>query len=250
MATDLTVCVVNYNAADAVALALESFRHCHPGLSYQVFAYDNGSTDGAAEYLESHCDLVLHGKNTQSHGYCLTELMKRVETPYALSLDNDVEIHEPIYGELWRAIQGYSESPVFAQHLVYCACPPRLYDFTGAIADIYGEPWASQWSPDICVGLFDTELLHKILTDVTFGYYLDTDRKLFYETGGMVYRMAKAAGYQLVQLPALREKITHYGRVSTLWSGVSEADRPHIERRYECIQRSLQLLRQQAKTSG
>lgn len=246
MATELTVCVVNYNAADAVALALESFRHYHPGLSYHVFAYDNGSTDGAAEYLESRCDLVLHGKNTHSHGYCLTELMKQVETPYALSLDNDVEIHEPIFELMQTALDNVlGNGPVR-----YCVCPPRLYDFTGATADIYGEAWASQWSPDICVGLFDTELLHKILSDVTFGYYLDTDRKLFYETGGMVYRMAKAAGYQLVQLPALREKITHYGRVSTLWSGVSEADRPHIERRYECIQRSLQLLRQQAKTSG
>lgn len=240
MATDLTVCVVNYNAADAVALALESFRHAHPGLSYQVFAYDNGSTDGAAEYLESRCDLVLHGRNTLSHGYCLTELMKRVETPYALSLDNDVEIHEPIYELMQAALK----------EGVYCVCPPRLYDFTGAMADIYGEPWASQWSPDICVGLFNMPRLSEILEDVTFGYYLDTDRKLFYETGGMVYRMAKAAGYRLAELPDLRKKITHYGRVSTLWSGVSDEDRPHIERRYECIQRSLQLLRQQAKTSG
>lgn len=239
MAIDLTVCLVNFYAADAVALALESFQKFHPGTHYRLHVLDNGSADGAAEYLRERADVFLEGTNSVSHGESLTRLCETVETRYLLAMDNDLEFVGDALEEMYPAVQ---------REGIYCACPPRPYGrrdepFGQAVIFEGRPPMCCQWSPNICLGLMRTDVVRHLLQYVSFGHYINHHRNEFFEMGAMVYRAAAAAGWDIVELPSLWHKVRHWGGVSRLWAGIAEVDRPEIQARYEEMQHRLRLLR-------
>lgn len=235
----LTICTVSFNACDALALMWESFLKYH-SVEVRWFVYDNGSIDGAKEYAQEHADLVIHGDNSLGHGECLSELCTRVETSLILSVDNDIEFIAPCLDRM--------REPLISSE-VYCSCFTRLEPF--GFADIWGERYQAQWSPNIALGLMKTENVKRILqAGITFGYYLNHTRREFFETGAMFYRVALACGWRVAELADLWQKAVHYGSVSTLWLNESidpqqkeDSYREAIQRRYENIQSRLCILR-------
>lgn len=227
----LTACVVSFNACDALALTVESFRKHHPDLNIRWIVYDNGSTDGALEYAQEFAETVIRGDNSLSHGECLTELCQRVDTEYILTLDNDLEFTGRVWETMLSPLQDCE---------VYGSCLTRQYPF--GTAEIDGKTFQAQWSPNIACGLMETDRVKQILeTGISFGYYLNHGRNEFFETGAMFWRVAKACGWRIEEIEGLWESVIHYGSVSTLW--LSKEAPPYIRDRYANIQTRLQLLR-------
>lgn len=238
--TDTTAVCVSFNACDALALTVESFRKYHPDLNIRWLVYDNGSTDGALEYAQEFAETVIHGDNTLSHGECLTELCQRVDTEYVLTLDNDLEFTGRVWETMLAPLQDCE---------VYGSCLTRLYPF-GQI-QFLGKPFQAQWSPNIACGLMEADRVKQILdVGLTFGYYFNDQRAEFFETGAMFWRAAKACGWRIEEIEELWESVIHYGSVSTLWlsrdtplNQEALRDREIIQERYANIQTRLQLLR-------
>lgn len=244
MGVDLTLVLSNYNALDAVALTLESFRYYHPDVEYMVYAIDNGSTDGAKEYLFHNADVVCHKDNSLPHGDNLSKLCSMVFTPYTMTLDNDMEFKAPVYEKM----KAYFDDPD-----VYLVCRDRGEPKPFGYADIMGDgvQYECEWSPDISCGLYRTSQLQHLLQYVNLGYYMQRSTKQFFETGAMHYRMAMCKGWKLVQLPELNFDVHHYGQISCLWHDPhypnldksSESTRIRHER-YEIIRSRLAELRE------
>lgn len=220
-----TICVTSFNACDALALMIETFRYHHPE-PVLIYVYDNGSKDGALEYAEEHADRVWHGDNSDSHGECLTRLCQAVETPYIMTVDNDIEFKAPVLDMMRDAI---------ADEDAYCSCLTRLWPL--GTFDIYGKEMTAMWSPNIAVGLMKTEKAHRLFQWATLGYYMNEQRREHGETGAMFYRLAMASGYTLVEIPELWERVVHHGSISSLWLGAG--DNPVIRERYDRLQRRL-----------
>ena len=91
----VTIVCATLNAREAVQLTFESLARCTPE-PVELLVADNGSTDGTLEYLQSLNWPHVFPLNDRSgastdHGSTLDWLTARVQTPYVLTLDSDVE---------------------------------------------------------------------------------------------------------------------------------------------------------------
>ena len=234
MTPEVTMCVCSFNAWEALALCVESFRR-HHAEPVRLYVLDNGSTDGALEYARDVADLVLEQPAAISHGENLTALIERVETPYVLTVDNDIEFHAPVLDRMRTAL---------TEQDAYCACLSRQWAL--GTFDIYGVEMKAMWSPNIAVGLMDTAKVHRLMQWATFGYYMNEQRREHGETGAMIYRLAMASGYHLAELPDLWECLTHHGQISTLFRQTTPD--PALVARYEVVKDHLQKLRGRQET--
>lgn len=239
MDTITTICLVSHDALHALELCVESFRKYHSE-PVRWHICDNGSEDGACEYAETVADVMLYGARQASHGESLTYLVQTVQTPYFLALDNDIEFTGPVLDMLRDALE--------PEHEAYCACLTRLYAW--GKFDIGGVVMDPLWSPNIAVGLLKTDMVKRLLAPIekdgrplsTFGYWQNSERREHGETGAMVYRMALAAGYKLVELPELWERVIHHGSLSAMFN---QAERdPVLVERYEKVKQHLRELRE------
>lgn len=234
---DTTICIVSHDACDALALAVESFKRHHSDLPVYWHILDTGSKDGAKEYAEGIADLLLYGERIASHGESLTRLVRTVETPYFLALDNDIETTAPFMPMLYAALEPED---------MYCACLTRLYPW-GSF-DIGGTIMQPLWSPNIAVGLHKTAKVQRLLEWTSFGYWMNAERKEHSETGAMVYRFAMASGYRLVELSELWDAVIHHGSISALFN--QTVPDPVLVQRYEVVKKHLSELREGQWQSG
>jgi glycosyltransferase involved in cell wall biosynthesis len=91
----VSIVCATLNAREAVQLTFESLARCTPE-PVDVLVADNGSTDGTLEYLQSLdwlrvVPLSARPGACTDHGSTLDWLTARVQTPYLLTLDSDVE---------------------------------------------------------------------------------------------------------------------------------------------------------------
>jgi glycosyltransferase involved in cell wall biosynthesis len=90
---DVTILLATRNGADVVRLTLSSLRRFTPE-AYRVIVADNGSTDGARDYLGSLDWIEIFDRDPRraltSHGATLDWLARKVRTRYFLTLDSDV----------------------------------------------------------------------------------------------------------------------------------------------------------------
>lgn len=93
MLSDVTLCTVAFNGLYAASLMWESFCKYHDKPT--LFVYENGSTDGTAEYFKERADFMWRSDKNECHGLGLDRLCKKVETEYTLTVDTDVEFHKP-----------------------------------------------------------------------------------------------------------------------------------------------------------
>jgi glycosyltransferase involved in cell wall biosynthesis len=91
----VTIVCATLNAREAVQLTFESLARCARE-PVEVWVADNGSTDGTLEYLQSLdwlrvFPLAARPGACTDHGSTLDWLTARVQTPYLVTLDSDVE---------------------------------------------------------------------------------------------------------------------------------------------------------------
>lgn len=202
----ISVCSVSWNAHYALALMRESAIHFNPEFDFKFLILDNGSTDGAREYADRHADLVLTSINCRSHGVCLTELGRRVETEYFVVSDNDCCFTKP--GGIAKMFE-YMDPKT-----TWVVCPTR----PGQEKD---RPITDElkigYSPNICVGLFHTETFQKVCKELDLGYAGDFTTGSVWETGGLAWRVARTHGLDSVEEQGLWNYLGHFGNMSTAW---------------------------------
>lgn len=201
----ITVCTVSYSAKYALANMWESYRKHNPEYPSCLYVLDNGSVDGAREYAERHADLILLGHNVRNHGVCLTEIARRVETPYLLVSDNDI---------FWKKPGGVRYMMDHLKEDTWVVCPNRPGVEKG---EMIAPGHHIAYSPGIYVGLFRTEVFQKVCRELDLGYYGEFKNGTVYETGGLAWKVAQTHGLDSVELPELWDYVTHYGTVSRLW---------------------------------
>ena len=205
----ITLCVASYNAKYALAGMWESYCHFNPEWPAKLFVLDNGSIDGAREYAERHADLLLTANNSRSHGVCLTELGRRVETEYMLTIDNDIRFKAP--GCMTVMMDNLDPATTWA------VCPHRPN--TPKDSPIT-EELKIGYSPNICVGLFRTATFQKVCKELDLGYAGDFTTGAVWETGGLAWRVARTHGLDSVEMAGLWNYVEHFGNMSTLWHHV------------------------------
>lgn len=204
----VSVCVVSWNAAYSLALMWEAYQRLNPEYPAKLLVLDNGSTDGALEYAKRHADLVLLGDNTRNHGWALTELVRRAETAYVLTMDNDAFFTRP--GGVDYMMECFTSGTL-------CVCPDRPHTLGKGLP--YGAHRTIEWGPDISCALFRTDVIQRICKHFHFGYYGDLVSERVYETGGMVWRVGNVMGLDSVEPPRMSGYVRHVGSVSGLWAG-------------------------------
>jgi len=87
----ISICVLTYNVLFYNKLQLKQVRELTRLMPYELIFYDNGSTDGSVEYLESQEDvrLIKGTNNSLRHGEALDVLAKESKYPITCTLDSD-----------------------------------------------------------------------------------------------------------------------------------------------------------------
>lgn len=204
----ITLCAVSMNAKYSLALMRESYAHYNPDWPAKLIVIDNGSTDGALEYAKQHANLLLLGENLLNHGVSLTAMVRRVDTEFCITIDNDISFTAP---------NGVQFMIDHMDEKTYCVCPDRYGHPKGVP---FGTDMTNAYSPNICCGLFRTEVIQHLTQELTLGYYVDYQARQAMETGGLIWRVAKLFGLDSVELPELWHYCFHHGQISTLFNFV------------------------------
>jgi hypothetical protein len=237
----ITMCTVTFNAYYAAALMWESFLKYHDKPKLLVF--DQGSKDGTYEYFKDKADLILTGHNT-GHGMRLDELCKRVETPYTLVVDSDVQFLGNIYEQIeW---QSKPFAICLRQNTGYY---PQMI-FSG-IEDEKGIPLllTPQARFQIHCTIFDTAKLQYLLSkNISFGFYVHPGYKQVYETGSIITKVAECLGWTTYQPKDFKEKIHHWGGITNvLYAGRCKNQENDKKNDYLKIKAHLEQLRSSNK---
>ena len=227
----LTICTVAFNAADALALMWESYLRYH--VRPFLYGVDHGSMDGADVYLRQEADYYEAVPDYEEHGQGLDRICLRVETPYTLVVDTDCEFFAPVMEDMLVVIE---DSNAFCVTIaIDHAGPEKAATWAGHLLT------ADRASP-VCA-LFRTEPLQHYLKYCSFGTYALNQRK-FFDSGAMVYHVASAAGETFVSPPWMRDRIGHYGELSSLWlPGHSAEHTTKLRERYHGLSARLHELR-------
>ncbi len=228
-------------APDAMALMIESFREYHGSVPFAACDNSGGSDDRLREYLLGQADEVLLGGMASAmpvpHGVALDNLCKSVRTPYTLIVDSDVEFREPVLPDM-LAILGAGPS-------VLACCLPDRPPAEPWTVDIYGDTLHVQPRINPALALFDTHRIQNILENFSWCDYLSVQTREYFDAGGMLYRVAKAAGWLIAAPEWLYDRVVHYGGISLLdRPDASEEQREVAVGRYLVIQNRLAYIRQ------
>lgn len=199
--TDITLCTVSLNAYHACALMWGSYLRHHP--KAPLYAWDNKSEDGAAEYFKKHATLFMTGDRVE-HGVALDVLCKRVETKYTLVVDTDVEFVDDLYAG-WEFDDRY-----------YCYGSLRRGYYVNERKEVF------QNGVHPCCAIYKTETLQKLLEHFSFSVYINTNVKKLYDTAAMLSFVAEAAGLKLHTPPDWENRFIHYGAITnSIWGRLS-----------------------------
>ncbi len=215
---------VNLGMKEAFELALKSLRRYHPNVDIKVLVYDNGSKDGCLEYAHEHADEVIDGPSV-SHGVALDRLVSKVETPWLITCDNDVEYLAPVVEEM-------------KAENAFCVSPPDRFGMGSA--EYMGYPCKGQPRIDPCCALFRTEDLKRLLEFTSFAFYVSPHQAKNYDTGSMLYQFALATGLTVSQPNWLWERIHHFGGLTWMSSAPEgSTERRQADERYSDILKRL-----------
>jgi GT2 family glycosyltransferase len=92
---DISIIIVNWNAKNYLRDCLNSvFRQEYPGLSYEVFVVDNGSSDASTEMVKRQFPQVKIIANSQNYGFSAAnnQAIKRSRGKYILLLNPDTVV--------------------------------------------------------------------------------------------------------------------------------------------------------------
>lgn len=224
---DVTVVTSAWNALHALELMRESFLRHHPEPVLWYVA-DDGSKDGALEYLREHADLLFENDHRIGMGANLDRLCLQVGTPYTLVLDSDLEFLGPVLPRLISEIEdAFCIAPSFV--------PGGKWDSPLGLLD-------NQPKIDHSTALFRTDQLQRILGYVSFSQYVCTCLKKNYDGGGMLLTAARCIGLQVKDASWVRNLVVHYGGLSSSYLEPEECQW-HRRIRHECCKARLERFR-------
>lgn len=205
---EITVICVTQNGLDLLRLAVESLYLHNPDCRFLLWVWDNDSADGTRDWLRDRCDRlwVKSGPMGHHHGIPLDRMVAAVETPYVLTLDNDVVFRGPVLGDMLRALR---DTGAFA-------CGPSQRCDMGTV-EHRGVTLVGQPRVDPCCALFRTPELQRLTAHISFSPAESVNTGRFYDTGALITAAAHGAGLRTVELPWVWERFTHFGCMT--WAG-------------------------------
>jgi hypothetical protein len=211
----VTALIVGQNNKDLLRLTVESLYRHNREVGLRTAYFDNDSGDGAREWAEDHCDLVVHkaGPLGHHHAVPLDRLAQLVKTPYTLTLDNDVVFRGPV---LPRMVAEMDETYAFA------AAPSARLGMGSVVH--FGRTLEGQPRVDPCCAMFRSDQLARMVRHVSFTPAEVTNLGRFYDTGGMVRAAAEGAGMRVLDCPWVWEHLDHFGAMT--WAGLAPDGSP------------------------
>lgn len=96
--SSISLVTVNWNQRPCVELLLKSYvKHHYIGYPLRLMLYDNGSTDGSKEWLNTNDIPFFDGRNNIGHENALNVIYNDIKTKYCLLNDTDVEYKGNVY---------------------------------------------------------------------------------------------------------------------------------------------------------
>jgi len=117
---DVSVTIVNWNAASALDACLRSVYRTLPTLGYEVIVVDNGSDDDGAEAIVAQFPQAVLVRNATNIGFgrAQNQAIAMARGRYALLLNNDAVVDPDTIPTLVRFMDQHPEVGV-------CGCPDR-----------------------------------------------------------------------------------------------------------------------------
>lgn len=205
---EATILIVNQDRKDALRLAVESLRRHNTDVKFLLWIWDNNSTDGSQEWARDNCDRLFVKDSLMGchHGIPLDRMCQLVETPFTVTLDNDVRTKAPFLRRLIdeiRDVAAFAAGPK-ARMSMGTVMGPRVL--------MHGQPRI-----DPCCAVFDTHQIARMTRSVSFTSFECEKLARFYDTGSMIRQAAEGAGLRVLDLDWLWDSIEHYGAMT--WAG-------------------------------
>lgn len=228
-----TVVIPNLNGIKYLKGCLDSLME-QSRQDFTVLLIDNGSTDGSAEYVESHYPEVVVYRYESNMGFCyaVNEGIRMAKTPYVVLLNNDTVCEVSLIEELVRAMEERPDCFSCAAKMVRMDDPERMDNagdyycaFGWAYAYGKGKPAVRYnkkreiFSACAAAAIYRRSVFDEIglFDEVHFAYLEDVD---------VAYR-ARIAGYRNLYVP---EAVVHHVGSATSGSVYNEFKIRHSSR--------------------
>ena len=154
MIYDFTLIITTYNRLDELKKSLVSLEHLLFEENLNCIICDDGSTDGTFDYVNKHYPSIQIFRNLNNRGliYCRNRIMERVDTKFAISLDDDANfLIEPNFKAIKNYFKSFDKCAVLSLRLYWGINPPdyklssekpiRVKSFAGGANIIRAAAW-------------------------------------------------------------------------------------------------------------
>jgi hypothetical protein len=229
---DVSVCIVNWNCCEVLRACLESLHRQPQGTAFETIIVDNGSTDGAAEMVETEFPEVLLIRNPTNRGFAPAnnQAARLARGRYLFFLNNDTQVPAETLGRLIAYGDAHPDVGMIGPCLRNAAGELQYsYRRRPTVPTLLHRTTLFRWT-----GLFrrgyrrvrrqDAEQTSPRPVDILMGAALLLPRHVFaecgpwdegYTFGGEDMDLCTRVGrrYGVIYLPSV--EITHLGRMST-----------------------------------
>ncbi len=124
-----TIVIPNLNGMRYLKECLDSLRE-QSRQDFSVILIDNGSTDGSADYVESHYPEVTVRRYETNRGFCcaVNEGIRMADTPYVILLNNDTACETSFVEKLTAAMEKEKDCFSCASRMVRMDDPGKMDD--------------------------------------------------------------------------------------------------------------------------
>ena len=202
---EVTVLVVNQNNADLLRLAVESFRYHNANVKFNLWIWDNNSTDGAQEWARENCDQLFIKQHNlgHNHAHALDAMARLVTPPYTLTLDNDVYFSGPVLERMLHELK---------QENAFAIGPAQACDM-GTVPH-YEHRLKGQQRIDPCCALFKAPDLARMVSHVSFVPFECCNAGQYFDTCAMIRHAAEGAGFRVIDAAWIWSHLKHYGSMT------------------------------------
>ena len=122
---DLSICIVNLNAASYLRGCLDSLPGAMGALRYELIVVDNGSTDGSQELLRGYPSVILI-QNQENTGYTrpMNQALQAAKGRYLVQLNPDTISHPGAFQSLFGWMKAHPEVGI---------CCPKVLNRDGSL---------------------------------------------------------------------------------------------------------------------
>lgn len=138
---DLSIIIVNWNAADLLARCLRSVQNTAKTIRYEMIVVDNNSTDGSQQMLQRDFPDVKLIANRENAGFARAnnQGIAISQGRYLLLLNSDAFVKENTLDHMVAFMDEHAEAGMSACKLVYedGRLQPSCYSFPSLLTELY-----------------------------------------------------------------------------------------------------------------